>query len=505
MASAASLPTQAPHLNPRSRGLEPTVADQISGRTHLFGILLLSLPFLGLGLLMNNLLFLSDSRAQIVARALIAIDRGRLELSGLSYPPLPSILTLLRPDPSTLAIAAALSAGAIVWILWTQLCQTRLSLVTRIVLLAGFGLAPSTAFLATQSFSEIFALLLFLVAWYSFLQFTLSGETWGGFAAGLVLGLGFYINLYAALYGLMYALASPFFQRWSKDDSPKLRRQGALSGILIIIFPVGMALLTWIYLNWIFSGDGLHFLTDTPIPLFAYLNGDTASLGGLGHALTVTLSELLQSPIYLLMGLISVIYSRRRLPTFLLPIVLITIVRALGFSYSAPFALCTYTVVALAAIPSMLSRHWEVVLILVMVLNVAIGVVTPNASPIMSQWQQVVNNGKPSSADEQEAKVTQALRQAPAHSILADDRSAYRLIARTGSATPFILPVDSDFALAIATPGHHASYLLMPTASLTDAVSGHFGLHVPLGFVLDSAWTGWQLYRRTSVPPLVGK
>ena len=134
-------------------------------------------------------------------------------------------------------VAASLASGALMWVLWDHLRETRLSLFSRSMLLLGLGIVPSGAFLMTQSFNESASLLLFLLSWRSFVQFTRDSKTEQGFFAGLILGLAFYFSVYALLYAVMYALLAPFFYEWV-DDLPKEKRlPAAVTGMLVISFP----------------------------------------------------------------------------------------------------------------------------------------------------------------------------------------------------------------------------------------------------------------------------
>lgn len=112
--------------------------------------------------------------------------------------------------------------------------------------------------------------------------------------------------------------------------------------------------------------------------------------------------------------------------------------------------------------------------------------------------------GVPRQEDRFELEIGRRLQQAPPRQVLTDDRSAYRLIARTGTARPFLLPPDPEFLLALNAPEAYVDYILLPTDSVpgVDLVADRYSRRPPDGFVVDATWPGWVLYRRETAPSL---
>ena len=478
---------------------------RLSWMAHLFGVLLFSLPYLLLGYFSHRLLFVSNIHAQTIMKVLLSLEQGKLELIGFAYPPLPSLVALIYPKPITLMVAASLASGALMWVLWDHLRETRLSLFSRSMLLLGLGIVPSGAFLMTQSFNESASLLLFLLSWRSFVQFTRDNKTDQGFFAGLILGLAFYFSVYALLYAVMYALLAPFFYEWA-DDLPKEKRlPAAVTGMLVISFPTMIGFLSWTYLNWLFTGDLWYFLNDPIAPIYTYLQSEPVYRSGWQAAFEQTYFDLVRSPIYLLVGLITIYHARRHFPIYILPVVLITTVRATGFTYPEAFALSSYLVLGLMAIPRNTSRSWEPILILGVLLHIFVGYLGMEITPEIQRWQAMIKSGTSLESDQWEISIGQRLAFAPQGSILADDHSAYRLIMHAGTTRPFLLPYDAEWELALNDPPEDIQYILVATeeAGFRDRLAERSLFGVPPGFVVEAKWPGWTIYRRNTADPLL--
>ncbi len=469
--------------------------------------LILATPFIWLAWLAQSNLYLSNQHAHLITKALQALQHGRLEIIGFTYPPLPFLLTAIYPKAITPAVIAALAGGATAWLLLYHLSEVPFPAIGKIILVFSLAIMPASLFIATQSLGDMVTLLLFLIAWNQFIRFTRAGETWSGFVAGLVLGLAFFFNPYALIYGLIYAFASPLFYRW--ENKPHLQRnwQDDLTLVVVIAFPTLLAFFSWSYLNWIFSGDPWRFLNDPASPLFTYMNPEVTPVYSIQAALWSSLNDIARLPLYPLIGIIVLTISKRRFLAYLTPFMVSTFVRSFGLAYPQPFALTIYSVVAIAGIPRRAPRIWGWILIPVALINLLIAFSTMQQSSELRSWENLLIDQKPESSDEYELKVAQIFAKAPRRSILTDDRSSYRIIARAETAEPFLLPADSEFILALSAPQRYVKYILVPTSEVWggDQVAARFGNGAPADFVLEAAWPGWKLYRKEGVQPLINQ
>jgi len=464
---------------------------------HLLSVAILALPFLVIGYLANQSLFISNHHAHLIEKALMVRDRGRVELIGFVYPPLPFFLLLPRPHPMLATALAALAGGATLWVLWHEVNRLPFPRLVQVLLLLLPMSAPGLLYLASQSMGDILALLLFLIAWKEYLAFTREGHTRSGFIAGLALGCAFFVNYYAVLYAIPYALLVPLFLK-------ERRPSAAMAGAFVLFFPVLLAVGAWCYISWVFTSDPLRFLHDPGSCLFVYARpgGDMLPIGW-PLALRAAIRDLFIAPLYLVTALVMAWKWPSRLPIFLIPLLLITAARAFGMLYPEHFAIGTYTVVALAAMnPRMSSRLWPVFLIAA-ALHLVVGSVIPPQGEL-AVWSQAIRTGQAAAKDYEEQTIGTYLAQMPQRSVLLDDRIAYRIVARAGTARPFLLPADALYPLAESQPVRFVSYVLVPAqplASVGGRLASVYPTEPPLGFRLKTVWSNWLLYERETSSP----
>jgi hypothetical protein len=488
MASAINWRTR-PEATPR-----PSDDVHIPRLVNLLGVLAFSLPYLLLGWLVQNSLFLSDTRARLLGRILMAIGDARLENIILNYPLFPSLVAALRPAPSTLMIASALTAGATLWLLWQTLANTQFNVFVRAILLFAFAAVPTTAFLATQSFGEMLALLLLLIAWNYFVAFVRTNTTWKAFVAGLVIGLAFFVSLHALVYGLVFVISAPFYLYQHGEGTLSQQRPRILTGTIVIAFPLVVAFLAWTYLCWIFTGEPFIYTRDVVSPLAAFRESPTAPLLGLQAVLNASFYDVLRLPLYILVGILTAIYAPHRLATFLVPLVIITVLRALGWSYGEPFALATMSLVALAGIPLQRRLGWVLVPAAALQIFLAYGV--EYRSVEQNEWKNVLLTNSAAVQDDNETELARWLAALPPNSVLIDSRAAYRLIARMGTAAPLVGADAPEYQLAVSAPADYVDYILVTEG---DQLAQRFDLAPPAGFTLDNRWLSGRLYRRNTL------
>lgn len=425
----------------------------------LFLTLLLALP-LGLwALWLVQQGVLSDVNAQFVTLARVATERGRLELLGFAYPPLPLALMALWPQPYTTAILGALATGALSFLLAKDAIERERPLL--LVGLAALLLSPLALTLVTDRPDEALALWLLLLAWRRFIRWTVTGITAYGFEAGLILGLAIFTTPLALPLAIIFGAALPLYR-----EQPL----GAyLTGWLILIFPSLAGLLAWTYTSWLFTGE----------VLWLYQPADFIR--------ELSLTQLLAlSPLYLAAGLRLLWKIDLRLLVYTVPIVLIALGRYLG-AYSPAFEITLLIMFALGAISRRLVLRGKVILVIGALLQL---VVLWRALP----WpQQLRSDGRI------EQRIGRVLSRVPRDSVLSDDATAYRLLAWS-DAQPFVLPHDPLYALALSAPERFVDYLL--TCPGDSSLHLRYGNTPPPGFSHDWHYQGCSLYRRSGATPL---
>lgn len=475
----------------------------LTWRDHLLRVLLFSLPFLGVAVVVDRLGFLSNAHAHIVAKALLAADRLRLEVIGFLYPPLPFLTVLPLPRPLVPSVLASVAAGGIAWLLWYDLDRNGIPRLWRMVLTVAVVVTPTALYLATQAYPEVLALHLIVVAWHYYQNFVRYRHTFSGFVAGLVLGLAFYAHFYAFLYAVALAALVPLFRPQASVEESVRQHGVTASLILVTAFPAIWAALSWTYINWVFTGNPLTYLAEPAAAVFDPVRWNTPWEARL-HWLREFGLELLAQP--LLIG--ALLLNGWRDPKRILPLAVLALmpsaIRLVGLAYSLPLALGTYTLLGVLSLPERLPRWIGPILVLLALAQGIASASLLSREGEVVQWERVVTMGESRSHDLEEIALAGRLRQAPPRSILADDRGAYRLIARTESARPYLLPADAAFAAALDRPADYVRYVLAEqTPSRGDLVSERFHQDPPVGFVVDGVQAGWIVYRRADAASLL--
>ncbi len=221
------------------------------------------------------------------------IHWGASDLSfvGHVYPPLPTALASILPNPTALGIVGALAAGSMLEAVGSRLAQRRYPLWAVLLLLASLGASPSFALTATSSLASFMAITFLAIALDGFLRFAFRGYTHGGFQAGLAIGLAGLCDPTAIVCAAGFAAAAPLIARQRYRNEPAAGRATAS----VLLFPTVAGIAGWTLLCWRFAGSPVDWLHRAAPGLFH---------GGIGHELLLALEHggrsALLTPIFLL-------------------------------------------------------------------------------------------------------------------------------------------------------------------------------------------------------------
>ena len=401
--------------------------------------LLLALPVGVAALALVQEGYLSHANAAYLGKVYTALDRGKLETLGFSYPPLPLLLLLPWPSPWAPAVLGALALGLGFGLLLTE--ARRRSEPLLLVLFAGFLLSPAPFYLVAEDLAQTLGLVFLWWAWTFYRRWLDEGLSFHLFASGLVLGAAVYTTPIALPLGLFFALGLGLFRR--------LEPPAWAAASLVLLFPLLSTLFAWGYLSWTFTGETAF--------LYAALPKETPSLG----------TVLLASPAYLGMGLLILLRPRASFLLYPVPLLLFLALPPLGFGYTLPLAVGLLFLFALGGLPRLaLGPRIRAVGLGLALLQAALG------------WALLPSPEPP--PDALERAIGQALAQAPPRSILADDRESYRLLAWAGTARPFLLPPDAGFTLALSAPSLYVDRVLVCPGA--GALYRRYGEDDPPGF-----------------------
>ena len=124
---------------------------------------------------------------------------------------------------------------------------------------------------------------------------------------------------------------------------------------------------------------------------------------------------------------------------------------------------------------------------------------------LRAEKMEEARTGEVTPEDREETAIGQSLNQRPARSVLIDDRVGYRIIARAGTARPFLTPVDGLYALAVSQPARFVPSMLAPVgrAHVVEA-AGQSPAGAHPGLRLTRAWSTWCLYESTTSRATLG-
>jgi len=414
-----------------------------------------ALPVLLVGLFALEEGFLSDAHAGFLTKAYLAIDRGRLEMVGFYYPPLPLLLLLPYASVAAPVVWGSLALGAaFAWALIEALSRRLYLVAAAVVLLLA---TPPVYRLASEDFSQAIGLLLLWLAWWFFERWTTEKITAYGFLSGLFYG--------AAIYTIPVALPMSLLAAAVAKPIRKLPLGPWGAALLVLVFPVVVGIAIWAYLAWTFT-DSTAFLYQIfhyPAPWYP------------------TLLMLFYLVVFLL-------FNRGALWHLAVVALTLPIAARLGFGYSVGFALAFAGLLPLVNLRRGTPLLAQVLIFLGLLVQLVYYLETTPRFPTPSQENLI------------ERAIGKTLSSAPKERILTDDRTTYRFIAWSETAKPYLLPADGGYEMALSNPGAFVDYVFAcpGDSRLYRAIRRR----PPQGF--DPAWQYREclFFRKRGAPPL---
>ncbi len=402
----------------------------------------------------------SDPHGAFLQRVLFAADRGRLELLGFEYPPLPFLLLLPSPtDAWTIALGAFGIAG-LAWCILDE-CTARRTLLPFLLFLAVLW-TPLGLHFTAGNFNEGLGLAALFIGWRHYRRWWATRKTIHGLYTGLWLGLAFYTSPLGLGLALVAGAILPIL-------FPRLQIPPFASQMVLLVFPGFAATVTWAYLSWIFTGR----------VAFPFTPWERASPDVL---------EILRWTIpYLVVSAMALLRPKATTAGMLLPFLLLAAASYTGWHFSLAFAAMLLMLVAIVALPRDLPRwqRWTLA---------TIGGAQAIAAWVVLPWPT------PTDADRRDRAIAQALAVAPPRSILLDDRWAEGLLKWTPSFEPYLTTRDTGFDIALALPADAVQYVLVTADD--DGLTLDADRRPPAGFIEEWSWSGYTLFRRPAAPRL---
>jgi hypothetical protein len=429
----------------------------------------------------------------------------RLENVGLVYPPLPFLLLMPMVGQTWLlgpillsSVLGGLTAAWCGWILW----RTPGSNLLKWLLLISLLLNPICLLIYSGGSSLALAPLLLAMIFFlltRFLQernlfFRLHEQAfekadlqlvseryarwrlhylWG---AALCLGLLFFVR-YESVW--MFFILCPLAIYFSSDPTHRGFSQTFAIQLLLFI-PMGASLLIWFYLNWVFTGDPLHFI-HSPYSFFLGIElqaGLQKELMVFRESFFRSLLEvfkiaLLVSPLYFIfLGYVpgTVLKILSLTPVLGLAIALYTGTTNFpveSFGMMIPLTIVVYTCLGLER-PLTLKTERILAFLLLILLPSSWLVLTHSRVHQESRFANALLGERSTSSLTSEKAVAQFLQKTvdPTHElILMDDSHGYPIVSYYGDPKPFLLPYSSAFRPAVNFPSYFTTYVVVPDPS----------------------------------------
>jgi hypothetical protein len=406
--------------------------------------------------------WLSDTHGAFLSRVRFAVERGRLELLGFEYPPLPFLMLVPWATISMTWILGALAVTGLAWLVVDE-CTSRRSVLPLILLVAALW-TPIGLHLVAGDFNEAVGLLALFVGWRHYRRWWATRQTVHGLLTGLWLGLAFYTSPLGLAVALIAGAVLPLV-------FPRLQIPPYASQLVLLVFPGVAAAATWAYLSWVFTGY-------VAFPFTPWEPGSP-------HLRAI----LMWSATYLAVVVVLLLRPSATTAGVLLPLGLLWVANRVGWHFSLSFAVLLLTLVAIVSLPRDLHRA----------VRASIGAVA--IAQAVVAW--MVWPAPALRPDDVAARaVAEALRHAPPRSILIDDREAEQLLKWAPSIEPYLTTRDTGFELAMAQPLNTVRYVLATGDGPGLSLDAH--RRPPAGFERAWSWQGYTLWRHpeAGVPPL---
>jgi hypothetical protein len=479
-------------------------------------------PFLVVAGLARNAGLLSSDHARLLTSALALHRDPALTTVDYGQPPLLTLLLSVWPHPIAVQYVSALIGGAVAYVLWSQLRSTQIPFWLRSLLVLSFCATPAVLLVAGMHASDMLALLLLLIAWRSYIKFVHHSITWHGFIAGLLLGLAFFSSFLTLLFVIPFALGAPSYLRSTRPDDTSgttsieknktTRRHAILAGVIVIAFPGVCALVSWMYLAWLGTGDFFHLInTFTTAGFSDHVRPNAWSL------VKMTGEDLVRQPLYVFVAFLMAQRGTRQLVAHLFPLALVTVPRAFGWHYDEGFVAACYIGFAVLGLAVMTAERPNIPaqrintllktgLAVAAMAQLAVAIALPLRTEEPQSWRATLIGSRDTSvqlAEEQQA-FANALKSLP-QGVILTDYSASQIISRAGTTHPFLLPASDQFVPAVWNPGHVVDHILLPSSPNPMDGSGLEDVRrngVISGFHEDGRLAGWTLFTRDGRPDL---
>ncbi len=418
----------------------------------------------------KNLLFFAE-------KALIAVQSGfRVENIGFVYPPIAFVPFLIVNDPILVPsiISTLLSTFLITYLIKNYKTEALSILSVSIIMLN-----PLYLFLASQRFDVLlFYILLSLSVFYTVRHIETKYSLYI-FVAGLLLGITFFVDFRSLFVVPVYFIS--LFLLTSKEKFPY-----RVAILAVKITPVVFFLFSWLYLNWIFTGNPLNFI-QSPYSFFRsepVIDEFIQASGSFIRSLFLTLKQLFFNSLLILPYFLVIPYIKRFKILYTTPLFLVYIIPIFVFYFSIYFGMFfpyMYSSVLFLLFSLIFAFYLRIAnsksYLFSMIIAFLSAFFIPNHSKDLNE-KEFIGSLKGRSIPErisikEDRIIAKLLISYGCKRTLSDDAYTFPVVYFTGSSNIFILPHNYTYYTALSNPITFADCLLISRNS-KDAIKRRF-------------------------------
>ncbi len=418
----------------------------------------------------SNLLFFAE-------KALIAVQSGfRVENIGFVYPPIAFVPFLIVNDPILVPsiISTSLSTFLITYLIKNYKTEALSILSVSIIMLN-----PLYLFLASQRFDVLlFYILLSLSVFYTVRHIETKYSLYI-FVAGLLLGITFFVDFRSLFVVPVYFIS--LFLLTSKEKFPY-----RVAILAVKITPVVFFLFSWLYLNWIFTGNPLNFI-QSPYSFFRsepVIDEFIQASGSFMRSFFLTLKQLFLNSLLILPYFLVIPYIKRFKILYTTPLFLVYIIPIFVFYFSIYFGMFfpyMYSSVLFLLFSLIFAFYLRIAnskpYLFSMIIAFLSAFFIPNHSKDLNE-KEFIGSLKGRSIPErisikEDRIIAKLLISYGCKRTLSDDAYTFPVVYFTGSSNIFILPHNYTYYTALSNPITFADCLLISRNS-KDAIKRRF-------------------------------
>lgn len=410
-------------------------------------------------------------------KALLATEGKppRLENIGFVYPPLAFVPFLLIKNPTVVpALVSAMVSGLLIFLLMREKDSFNIAGFLYVLLLL---FNPLYLFLASQRFDVLlFYMLLSFSVWFG-IKHLESGYSIYAFASGLSFGLTFFVDFRSIFLLPVFAIGV-----YSSTKEKTLHYRLAI--ILVKLTPILFFLLSWMYLNWVFTEDPFHFI-NSPYSFFRGEDGYTYSTS-LVDSIRTTFKFLFYNLPLIAPYVIVLLYLVKYRLFCSIPFVLFYILPILLVYLSAYFGLFIpsfYQTILFLIFAFIFQKYTlkniKIPLSISAIISFVLSFILPTTSPELNEKsfiRALIYNEKPNKVllKSEDIKIAYLIKEINCRKTLTDDAYSFEVVFFHGNPNAFVLPYNYEYYTYLSYPYYRVDCILIDKRDVKGPLIARF-------------------------------